>query len=190
MPISLDQIVAATRLRVAKARAGSDSRELERRARGHRPRSFLRALEKKNSIAIIAELKKSSPSRGIIRADFNPENLAKELEMSGAAALSILTAEELLHGSLENLRIASAVTRLPCLRKDFIVDEFQVLEARANSADAILLIGASLSQTELIDLARRAAEFELDVLCEVHDETELKRALDAGCGMIGVNNRD
>jgi indole-3-glycerol phosphate synthase len=190
MPVSLDQIVAATRARVAATRHTVDLRELERRAQEHIPRGFRRALERKHGVAVIAELKKASPSRGLIRADFDVEQLAAELESAGAAALSVLTDEEFFQGSLENLRRASAKTALPCLRKDFIVDEFQLLEAKANSADAVLLIVAALSSKELSALARRAAELHLDVLCEVHDQEELKRALDTGCDLIGVNNRD
>src|SRR6202035_2674931 len=144
----------------------------------------------RSGVAVIAELKKASPSRGLIRRDFDPAKLAQELEKAGAAALSVLTDEEFFQGSLENLRIASTETRLPCLRKDFIVDEFQLLEARANCADAVLLIVAALSQQELGKLARKAGDHELDVLCEVHDEDELSRALDAGCSLIGVNSRD
>ena len=190
MPVSLDQIVGATRARVAATRRTVDLRELERRAEDHTPRGFRQALESKDGIAVIAELKKASPSRGLIRPDFDVEKLAAELEAAGAAALSVLTDEEFFHGSLENLRRASAKTTLPCLRKDFIVDEFQLLEAKANSADAVLLIVAALSSKELSALARRAAELHLDVLSEVHDQEELKTALDAGCDLIGVNNRD
>jgi indole-3-glycerol phosphate synthase len=116
--------------------------------------------------------------------------LATELEQGGAAALSVLTEEEHFQGSLANLCEASAATHLPCLRKDFIVDGFQVLEARANAADAVLLIAAALSTAELQALARRARDLGLDVLCEVHDESELERAAAAGCGLIGVNSRD
>jgi indole-3-glycerol phosphate synthase len=190
MPVSLEQIVAATRARVATARRTVDLRELERRAQEHTPRGFRRALESKDGVAVIAELKKASPSRGLIRADFDVETLAVELEAGGAAALSVLTDEEFFQGSLENLRRASEKTALPCLRKDFIVDEFQLLEARAYSANAVLLIVAALSSKELSALAKRAAELDLDVLCEVHDREELKVALDAGCDLIGVNNRD
>ncbi len=155
-------------------------------------RDFAGALESaaQAGIAIIAELKKASPSRGLIRSDFDPALLARELEQAGAAALSVLTDEEFFQGSLENLRAASAATRLPCLRKDFIVDEFQLLEARANCADAVLLIVAALEDSELKALAAKAAGYKLDVLCEVHDAAELQRALDAGCEIIGVNNRD
>src|SRR5438445_34055 len=192
MPTSLDQIVAATRRRLAEIRPTADLRELERRAAEHVPRGFRRVLEEKipDFVPIIAELKKASPSRGLIRPDFNPERLAHELEGGGATALSILTDDEFFQGSLRNLQVASRATKLPCLRKDFIVDEFQLLEARAYSADAVLLIVAALSQAELTKLVARAAEYRLEVLCEVHDSEELKRALDAGCDLIGVNNRD
>jgi indole-3-glycerol phosphate synthase len=192
MPVSLDQIVHSTRRKVAAAKRTADLRELERRAERHVPRGFRRALEEKNraGIAVIAELKKASPSKGLIRAEFCAEELAKELEAAGAAALSVLTDEEFFQGSLENLRKASAAVQLPCLRKDFIVDEFQLLEARANSADAALLIVVALEQAELTKLASSARSRGLDVLCEVHDESELQRALDAGCDLIGVNTRD
>jgi len=174
MGTRLDQIVAATRRRVADAKSSVDMRQLERKAQAHVPRGFRRALAHSNltGAAVIAELKKASPSRGLIRADFDPAHLAGELETAGAAALSVLTDEEFFQGSLENLRYASGSTRLPCLRKDFIVDEFQLLEARAYSGDAILLIVAVLSQDELIALAMKA------------------RALDAGCDLVGVNNRN
>jgi indole-3-glycerol phosphate synthase len=192
MPVSLDEIIAATRRRIAQTKSSVDLRQLDRQAGNHVPRGFRRALELsgQNGIAVIAELKRASPSRGLIRSDFDPENLAQELESGGAAALSVLTDEEFFQGSLENLRRASARTKIPCLRKDFIIDEFQLVEARANCADAVLLIVAALSQSELKMLAGRAADYKLDVLCEVHDEDELERAVDAGCTLIGVNSRD
>src|SRR5579863_3116128 len=188
----LADIVAATRRRVGECRSTADLRELEKRAAGHVPRGFRRGLEDaaRAGVAVIAELKKASPSRGMIREDFDPAALARELEEAGAAALSVLTDEEFFQGSLENLRTASESTRLPCLRKDFILDEFQLLEARANGADAVLLIVAALSPQELKLLARRAGEYGLDVLCEVHDAEELRRAEDVGCTLIGVNSRD
>ena len=151
MAAILERIVAATRVRVAEAKRGADLRELERRAEGQVPRGFRRALVSKSrdGIAMIAELKKASPSKGLIRAKFRPAELAVELEAAGAAALSVLTDEEFFQGSLGNLREASAAVAIPCLRKDFIVDEFQLVEARANSADAVLLIVAALSTGEL-----------------------------------------
>ncbi|MGD1023717.1 MAG: indole-3-glycerol phosphate synthase TrpC [Candidatus Sulfotelmatobacter sp.] len=192
MTAFLDQIVAAKRRKVVEAKRGADLRELEERAERHVPRGFRRALLEKSraGVAVIAELKKASPSKGLIRAEFCAEELARELEAAGAAALSVLTDEEFFQGSLENLRTASATVKVPCLRKDFIVDEFQLLEARANSADAVLLIVAALTQEELTGLARGALTRGLDVLCEVHEEEELGRALDAGCDLIGVNTRD
>jgi indole-3-glycerol phosphate synthase len=192
MPVSLDEIVRCTRRRVVEAKGAVDLREMERRAERHVPRGFRHALEEKSraGVAVIAELKKASPSKGLIRAEFCVEELAKELELAGAAALSVLTDEEFFQGSLGNLRTASAAVTVPCLRKDFIMDEFQLLEARANSADAVLLIVAALSQTELTVLALGARSRGLDVLCEVHDGEELQRALEAGCDLIGVNTRD
>jgi indole-3-glycerol phosphate synthase len=192
MAAVLDRIVAATRMRVAEAKREADVRELEQQAAAHVPRGFRRVLASKGAggVAVIAELKKASPSKGLIRASFDPATLARELETAGAAALSVLTDEEFFQGSLKNLREASAAVSIPCLRKDFIVDEFQLLEARANSADAILLIVAALSQVELVNLAREAGKRGLDVLCEVHDGDELQRALDAKCDLIGVNTRD
>jgi len=201
MAAVLDRIVAATRARVAEARRSTDVRALERRAERHVPRGFRRALVNppfpksaaetgQPAVAVIAELKKASPSKGLIRAEFRVEELAGELERAGAAALSVLTDEEFFQGSLENLRQASVAVRIPCLRKDFIVDEFQILEARANAADAVLLIVASLAGVELDTLSRAARAQGLDVLCEVHDEDELRRALDAGFDLVGVNTRD
>lgn len=203
MASMLDKIVAASRARVEEAKRTADWRELERRAELHVPRGFRRGLQNPhfrqkrpemghphNSIAVIAELKKASPSKGLIRAEFRPGELAQELEAAGAAALSVLTDEEFFQGSLGNLREATAAVSIPCLRKDFIVDEFQLIEARANAADAVLLIVSALTTKELRVLAAAASAHGLDVLCEVHDGDELDRALDAGCDLIGVNTRD
>ena len=192
MGANLEQIVAATRRRVNDSRSVAELRSLERSAAAHAPRGFRARLQQtaRRGPAIIAELKKASPSKGLVRSAFQPAELASELEEAGAAALSVLTDEEFFQGSLENLRIASESTGLPCLRKDFIVDEFQVLEARANRADAILLIVAALEDAELRKLAGAARAQELDVLCEAHNEGELQRALDAGCTLVGVNARN
>jgi indole-3-glycerol phosphate synthase len=192
MPSSLDQIIAATRRKLADSRRGIDPHQLELKAEKHVPRGFRRALQpfSQRGVAVIAELKKASPSKGLIRSSFDPASLANELEAAGAAALSVLTNEEFFQGSLHNLHVASEATNLPCLRKDFIVDEIQILEARANRADAILLIVAALSQSELKMLTQRATACDLDVLCEVHDLDEIQRAADAGCNLIGVNARD
>jgi indole-3-glycerol phosphate synthase len=202
MSASLDSIVAATRQRLSQlasahastSRRTSDRQALERAAAAHTPRGFRnqvrRVAQDGTTIAVIAELKKASPSKGLIRADFRPSQLARELEQAGAAALSVLTDEKFFQGSLDYLRQASSSSSLPCLRKDFIVDEFQIVEARANRADAILLIVAALDQKELVSLAGIARSHSLDVLCEAHDEQELQRALDAGCDLIGVNSRN
>jgi indole-3-glycerol phosphate synthase len=200
MRASLDSIVAATRQRllqrasaqVSRSRRNSDRQALEGAAAAHTPRGFRNQLRRvaQDGIAIIAELKKASPSKGLIRADFRPSELARDLERSGAAALSVLTDEQFFQGSLDYLRQASSSSSLPCLRKDFIVDEFQIVEARANRADAILLIVAVLNQKELVSLAGIARSHSLDVLCEAHDEQELQRALDAGCDLIGINRRN
>ena len=189
---TLDQILAATRERVARAKERAKVRPLERAAIAYTPRGFRKRLAAMSQLgpAVIGELKKASPSKGTIRGTFPVGVLANQLARGGASALSVLTDEEFFQGSLANLLEASAATELPCLRKDFIIDEFQVLEARANSADAILLIVAALSQNELVTLAKRATELKLGVLAEVHDEEELGRALDAGCDLIGVNSRD
>jgi indole-3-glycerol phosphate synthase len=189
----LPEILAHTRTVVAERKAAADLSALELAAAAHTPRGFAKALRQKASaegLAIIAELKKASPSRGLIRPDFDAAELAPMLEAGGAAVLSVLTDEKFFQGSLENLRRASAAVTIPCLRKDFMVDPFQVLEARANGADAILLIVAALTDSELRTLRSAAKALELDVLCEVHDDNELDRALSLDCECVGVNSRD
>jgi indole-3-glycerol phosphate synthase len=194
MATQLDQILARTAFGVAERKPAADSADLERRAQAHQPRGFAANLKNiarsKERPAVIAELKKASPSKGVIRASFDPESLAKALEQAGAGALSVLTDEEFFQGSLRNLEIASAATSIPCLRKDFMVDPFQVLEARASNADAILLIVAALTDAQLKTLSAEAYRYGLDVLCEVHNRAELDRAVQIGCQMIGVNSRD
>jgi len=192
MRSKLETIIATTRRRVAAARASADLHALTAAAERRHPRRFRESLQRvaESGVAVIAELKKASPSRGLIREDFPVTELARELEAAGAAALSVLTDPQFFQGSLHNLEEASEAIQLPCLRKDFIVDEFQLIEARAYRADAVLLIVASLTQKELDDLGRCAGDLNLDVLCEVHNADELQRALDAGCSMIGVNNRN
>jgi indole-3-glycerol phosphate synthase len=188
----LPEILAHTRLVVAERKASADLQAMERAAEAHTPRGFARALRARaqDGPAVIAELKKASPSKGLIRADFDAAVLAQQMEDGGAAVLSVLTDEKFFQGSLENLRRASAAVQIPCLRKDFMVDEFQVLEARANGADAILLIVAALTDAELRVLRQSAKAQGLDVLCEVHDAEELQRALALDCECVGVNSRD
>jgi indole-3-glycerol phosphate synthase len=190
--LHLTRILTKTRETVAARKQQVSFAELERRAAEHTPRGFADALRKgaQESPAIIAELKKASPSKGLIRADFDAPTLARELATAGASALSVLTDEPFFQGSLENLELASASVTIPCLRKDFMVDEYQIAEARAHRADAILLIVAALSDAELRMLNNAARRYELDVLCEVHTAEELDRAQDLGCEAYGVNNRD
>ena len=192
MPAGLEDIVATARRRLEERRNRTPLRELEQRAAAHVPRGFVAALRRaaERSAAVIAELKKASPSRGVIRASFHVASLARELEAGGAAALSVLTDEDHFQGSLAFLDEARAATALPLLRKDFIVDEYQVLEARAHGADAVLLIVAALSDAELQALGRSARGHGLDAVCEVHEETELNRALECGFDVIGVNSRN
>ena len=196
----LSTIVASTRSTVAASKAHTTLADLERRSTQHHPRGWVAALrrESAHAPAVIAEVKKASPSKGLIRADFDPEFIARRYRAGGAAALSVLTDEPYFQGSLRNLELASAAVPLPCLRKDFMVDEYQVVEARAHRADAILLIAAVLTNAEIKHLAAVAQGFSLDVLVEVHTAGELDRVLDSGVATasengtvaIGVNNRD
>jgi len=192
----LEEILATTRASVAAARERVPAAELERRAAAHQPRGFAAALQRRAAAgpAVIAEIKKASPSRGLIREDFNVEWLARSYCAGGAAALSVLTDEPYFQGSLRNLELASAAAPLPCLRKDFMVDEYQIVEARAHRGDAILLIAAALADAEIKRFAGLAHSLQLDVLVEVHTGEELDRMLDAlgetGADAIGVNNRN
>jgi indole-3-glycerol phosphate synthase len=189
---TLDQILAATRERVERSKEQVPVRTLEKAAAAHTPRGFRKRLAAMSQIgpAVIAELKKASPSKGTIRGTFPVGTLANQLARGGASALSVLTDEEFFHGSLANLLEASAATNLPCLRKDFIIDEFQITEARAHHADAILLIMAALDDATFRRLLDYARALDLDALCEVHDEEELKRAIEGGADIIGVNSRN
>jgi indole-3-glycerol phosphate synthase len=188
----LEKILAKTREDVAQRRQRYALSALEDLAAKHRPRGFAARLREQaqRGPAIIAELKKASPSKGLIRENFHPAVLARSLADAGAAALSVLTDEPFFQGSLDNLSLASAATTIPCLRKDFIVDEFQILEARAYRADAILLIAAALNDAELRSLTEAAHRMQLDVLCEVHTRAELDRVAGLGCDAYGVNNRN
>jgi indole-3-glycerol phosphate synthase len=196
MSTRLDTILASTRATVAAAKTRVPAAELERLAARHQPRGWAAALRRRaaEGPAVIAEIKQASPSKGLIRADFDPAWLARSFHLGGAAALSVLTDEPWFLGSLRNLELASAAAPLPCLRKDFMVDEYQIAEARAHCADAILLIAAALTAGELEQFALVARSFALDVLVEVHTAEELDRVLDVlgetGADAIGVNNRD
>lgn len=183
-----------SRARVERLRRELPLKELAARAAKVSAQPFrLRAALEAHAeagIAVIAELKKASPSRGEIRGSFQVAALATQMKEGGAAALSVLTEERHFQGSLAYLAKAAAASGLPCLRKDFIVDEYQLYEAKLHGAAAVLLIVAALPGPELSTLHQRARELGLDVLCEVHDEQELARAVAIGADIIGVNSRD
>ncbi len=162
------------------------------RAARREPRDFIAALRrpKRGPVALIAEVKKASPSAGLIRADFDPVLIAREYEASGATCLSVLTDEKFFQGSLEYMRRIRAAVALPLLRKDFIIDDRQILEAAENGADAILLIARILTAGQLAHFHALALEAGLAALIEVHDESELERALAVDAALIGINNRN
>jgi indole-3-glycerol phosphate synthase len=186
----LDEILAVKRSEVAEAqrRAGELARQA---AAAPAPRGFRRALLARGGAPrVIAELKRRSPSKGEIRADFDPVAIARAYEAGGAAALSVLTDERFFGGSLAVLEAVRKATALPLLRKDFVIDPVQIDQARAAGADAVLLIVAALARAELERLHAHAGALGLDVLVEVHDEAELDAAKGVGADLIGINNRD
>jgi len=189
----LNRILEHKKSEVAAAKKALSEAELrDRLAEQPPPRGFAGALRKAaaEGTAIIAEVKKGSPSKGIIRPDFQPVSIALDYQRGGATCLSVLTDRKFFFGDPTFLpQIAQSVT-LPLLRKDFVIDSYQIFEARALRADAVLLIAAALEAGELRDLAEAARNLDLDVLLEVHDEAELEAALDVSDVMIGINNRD
>jgi len=194
-PDILKMIVDRKREEVASSRAAAPLPEIQARIADleDQPRGFVRALRDCHAsgwTAVIAEVKKGSPSKGVIRPDFDPLTIAETYEQNGAACLSVLTDEQFFLGNLRYLALIREQVRLPLLRKDFLFDPYQVYEARAAGADAILLIAAMLELPQLRDLAALARELSLDVLLEVHDERELEMALQTECELIGINNRD
>ncbi len=190
----LDRIMARKREEVAERSARVGLAELERRAREQPPvRGFARGLRQRVSDgqpAVIAEIKKASPSKGVIRETFLPAEIAESYQSGGAACLSVLTDVDFFQGADDYLRQARDACALPVLRKDFTADPYQVVEARAIGADAILLIVAALADGQMRELAQAAAEVGVDVLVEVHDRAELERALALATPLVGINNRD
>jgi indole-3-glycerol phosphate synthase len=186
----LERIVEVKRAEVAQAKKRVPPKLLEESARSAPPvRDFVAALRARRP-AVIAEIKKASPSRGVLRESFDPAAIARSYEKAGAACLSVLTDREFFRGSSDDLRAARAACALPALRKDFIIDPYQVVEARAMGADCILLIAACLSQPQMAELEAAASDFGMAVLVEVHDAAELDAALRLKTPLIGVNNRD
>jgi len=190
----LDRIVAVKREEVAAGRRRCDLAAMRARAESQvGARDFVAALQRRvdsGDAAVIAEIKKASPSKGVLRADFRPAEIAASYERHGAAALSVLTDAAFFQGAPEYLAAARAATSLPALRKDFIVDAWQVFESRALGADAILLIAAALDDAEMRDFEQVALALGMAVLVEVHDERELDRALALRTPLVGINNRN
>ncbi len=156
-------------------------------------RPFVKAIKARidqGRSAVIAEIKQASPSKGVLRVDFNPAKIADSYEQGGAACLSVLTDRDFFQGNDDDLRQARAACQLPVLRKDFIIDQYQIYEARSIGADCILLIVAALEDAQLVELAELAAQLDMDVLIEIHDQEELERALPLNMPLIGINNRN
>lgn len=190
----LNKILAAKKTEVAASKLAVSLDQLQAQAEAQgEPRDFVGSIHKKimaNKAAVIAEIKKASPSKGVIREDFKPAEIAKSYEKAGAACLSVLTDEPYFQGSAAYLKQARAACKLPVLRKDFIIDEYQVFEARAMGADCILLIVAALELAQMQKLEALANELGMAVLVEVHDADELALALQLDTPLIGINNRN
>jgi indole-3-glycerol phosphate synthase len=191
MPTILDQIVETKWREIEAAKRAVPEAELERRVAGLPPaRDFPAALRRPGEVRVIAEVKKASPSAGVIRPDFDPVTIARTYERHGAAAVSVLTDGPYFQGSLQHLTTVRGAVALPLLRKDFVLDRYQLVEARLAGADAALLIAECLPGDRLAALQRQATELGLHTLVELHDAAELPRVLDCGAAVIGINNRD
>lgn len=187
----LDRIFETKREEVAAAKLRTPVSQLEDQAEGQPLLPFAQTLRtSSHPIALIAEVKKASPSKGLIRPDFDPLQIARTYQEAGADCLSVLTDEQYFQGSPENLRLIKKALRIPCLRKDFIYDPYQVFEARAWGADAVLLIAASLEKAQIADLRSQTEALGMDAFLEVHDEHECETAMELGFRFVGVNNRN
>lgn len=186
----LERILEVKRGEIAAAKERSPLSAMEREARAaSKPRDFVGALRAKKP-AVIAEIKKASPSRGVLRENFDPAAIAASYERAGAACLSVLTDRQFFQGDANHLTAARAACALPVLRKDFVVEPYQVFESRAFGADCILLIAACLKKDQMLELERIAKQLEMAVLVEVHDGKELETTLALETPLIGINNRD
>ena len=193
----LHDIVAATRARLEREMADDTLLKLEARLEEKlaqtsdlKPRPFAAALRHENRLGLIAEIKKASPSKGVIAPDFDPVKQAEIYRAGGADCLSVLTEPDFFQGDLAYLSAAREVSGLPCIRKDFIIDQYQIAQARLAGADCVLLIAAILKDWEIRAFKAAAHRYGMDALVEVHDETEAKRAVSNGCQFVGINNRD
>ena len=187
----LDDIIANKKEELSGTKRRSSLAEVKARAADAGPvRGFGKALSRSGAIRLIAEVKKASPSKGVIREDFDPVRIAQTYEKSGASCISVLTEEKFFQGRLEYLAAVRKAAGLPLLRKDFIIDEYQVYEARAAGADAILLIAACLEKNQMAEYLGIAGQLGLDALVESHTYRELDKALLAGATLVGINNRD
>ena len=190
----LDKILITKKEEIATSKLAKSIHDLENDIRNNNDRRpFIESIEDKfidNDIAIIAEIKKASPSKGIIRANFNPDQIAKSYENGGATCLSVLTDKDYFHGNPSYIKLVKNHCKLPVLRKDFMIDHYQIFESKALGADCILLIVAALELNQMKELESLAAELNMDVLVESHDEHELEKALQLKTKLIGVNNRN
>ena len=189
----LNKIIETTKETIKKSSSYRSISSLEEDFEKYEKRGFVEVISKKVSTketAIIAEIKKASPSKGLIRQDFEPEKIAEDYEANGATSLSILTDEPFFQGKLEYLDMVRKICALPILRKDFMIDPYQIYETKASGGDCILLIVAALDLAQLKDFSQLAEELDLDVLIEVHSENELNTALSIDPKLIGINNRD
>ncbi|MDY6954047.1 MAG: indole-3-glycerol phosphate synthase TrpC [Thermodesulfobacteriota bacterium] len=187
----LDDIIAHKRKELEHLKGAVPLVSLEKRLkRCEPPRDFKAALRKSSGMSLIAEIKKASPSAGVIRKDVDPVKIANRYENLGASAISVLTDERFFQGTLASMGKVKESVHIPVLRKDFIIDRYQIYEARAFGADAVLLIAAALTDVQLRSFLARCRELDLGTLTEVHTKPELGRAIEAGADVIGINNRD